>query len=505
MLGPFVKSCDYFSVSNSVTLTDQSLSSDTASHFTTLALTSIEKFHVLSRTVAYPNVLICRFWVDRIFDRPIFEKAVELAYQRHGILNRRLHASDGRLDWVTRPDSNVAPVSWSQGTGPISDDTITLEPDWQKKLDLSNTAGAHVWCRVLDTVDSPRTRVVCCCDHAVCDGLGGAQYISDLLIVYDNLYAQRDWNDGLRKLTPIRMKQRNRLGINRWAWWKHAWKQPIAWLGLCAFFFHRFNVITGKPIKSNDSSAGANSEATLNSSPQKTLGLTGRWLSQELSEAIDSLAANRSVSANALVMHSVFDGLRNWMNETGRPPLRKWFRMVLPISIRSKDDLRLPMTNRASIVQIDRSEKQINSREFLYYLDREIKIILDWQFDKLFLMIIRIASVSGRWLKRLAQSTKPRATIVFTNLGRPFRAMAKRTRKVEKKTQPHPRAQKMSTEILEFDFAGPLQHSMPLNFSIQRYQQRYRISLRFDGDKITTDEARAFLSMIEDRLNAMTS
>jgi len=330
--------------------------------------------------------------------------------------------------------------------------------------------------------------------HSVTDGLGGSRIINELLIAYDNLAAGRAWDDGFRRLDPARLLQRNRLGLNRWAYWKHLWKQPIALAGMAKFLFRGFHVIKGGRAKA---SGAPNIE-----SDSQERGLVGRWISEDLSAQIDCSAAEKSISANSIAMASVFYALPAWSRQQDDTPTEKWFRMVLPISIASKNDLRSPITNRATIVQVDRCEDQMRDVDsFLHYLDREVKIIVGWQFDKLFLLLVRMMSVSRGWLRRSAANPRARGTIVFTNLGQPFRSADKRLQKLSRKAAnaDHP------TDIVDFDFAGPTRSGMPLNFTIQRHQQRYRITARLDGRVVTCEQADRFLKQVEAELNRLTS
>ena len=137
---------------------------------------------------------------------------------------------------------------------------------------------------------------------------------------------------------------------------------------------------------------------------------------------------------------------------------------------------------------------------FLHYLDREIKIIVGWQFDKLFLLVVRLMSVSRWWIRRSAANPRARGTIVFTNLGQTFRSVSKRAQKLSRQTSDADHL----LEIVDFDFAGPTRSAMPLNFTIQRHQQRYRITARFDRRVLTTDQASSFLNQVEIEMNNLS-
>lgn len=428
---------------------------------------------------------------------------------RHHIFDRRLSQSNQKPTWIVESDCQTSLLTWIQSHDdqPLASDLMPTAQELETKLDLNSTPGTHVWywppASVASQSDSqkadqvnaaPTSMMFLAIHHSVTDGLGGSRLINEFLIAYYNLLAGRAWDDGLRQLDPKRLSHRHRLGLNRWSYWKHLWKQPIALIGMCKFLFRGFHVIGG----TYEEVRGAPNVV----SDSQEQGLIGRWISEDRSAQIDGMAADKSISANSIAMASVFYALGAWSERQNIAPVERWFRMVVPISIASKDDLRSPIANRATIVQVDRCADQMSDVDsFLHYLDREVKIIVGWQFDKLFLLIVRMMSVSAWWLRRSAANPRARGTIVFTNLGQTFRSVNKRVKQLSRASA----LEDLSTEIVEFDFAGPLRSEMPLNFTIQRHKQRYRITARFDRRVLTTDQASSFLKQVDAELNKITA
>jgi hypothetical protein len=323
--------------------------------------------------------------------------------------------------------------------------------------------------------------------HVSSDGVGGVQFISDLCQVYDNLYAGREWDFGLRKLDLGLLADRGRWGVLKRSYLKHIWKQPIAVLGMLNFLTRSFKLFHPQ---------------TPSLSPTTNMpGITGAWINPSETEAIKSFCDRCNTRVNSLAMAAVFYATQQWLHNanpiddrSGKPKKMRWVRMLLPVSYRNKSDLRLPMTNKTTIVQIDRNSDQMKNRQsFLHYLNREIEIVIGWQFDKFFLMAIVLMSLWPRWLERAATTKQAQGTIVFTNLGEPFRL-----KKVAQRGWVGPLAWE------DFDLVGPLRPEMPVNFTLQRYQDRYRMSLHFDRRVITPTQAQAFLKMIKTTLNQMT-
>ena len=393
---------------------------------------------------------------------------------RHAVATQSITSIHARVN-ASKPWPSVpAHVIWlNAGDG----DFHGIEKTCAQGLQDNGDVRLRIWC----VADHGSTAVLFGIHHVISDGLGGAQSINDLFAIYDNLRAGRDWDQDLRRLDVKRLKLRNHLGVWSWDYIKHLWKQPIALAGLLKFLFRDFTVLGPR---TNEPAAALTDKTAL--------GLVGQWIDSDHAAAIDCFAKQKQVTGNSIFMAAVFYAVERWSSEHAPRGRERWCRIVLPVSLRSKDDLRMPVTNRATIVQVDRNKEQMRDREsFLHYLDREVKIIVGWQFHKLFLLIVRCMSVSEVWLRWSARKRKARGTIVFTNLGEPFRAVEKR----ERLNQADDGA---VTSLSAFDFGGPIRNHMPLNFTLQKSKGRYRISVRFDSRVVTIDQAKEFLELVKE-------
>ena len=432
---------------------------------TSSKLNSIERFHYYSNTPEFPNVLFCKLKIDSELDRAIFEAATEKMMARHAVTTQSITNTRGGLKTSCPWPSAPTHVTWID----VSDcDFQGIENTCVQGLRDDGDVRLRVWC--VDHHGS--TTVLLGVHHSIGDGLGGAQSINDLLAIYDNLRAGREWDKSLKRLDVERLKLRNNLGIGSRDYLKHLWKQPIAIAGLLKFLFRDFTVLSHRV---NEKSPSLTDETAL--------GLVGQWIESNHAVAIDGKAKEKQVTVNSILMAAVFYAVDRWSSLHVPDGRKRWCRMVLPVSLRSKDDFRLPLTNRATLVQVDRNEDQMQDRDsFLHYLDREVKIIVGWQFHKLFLLIVRCMSASEAWLRWSAKKEKARGTIVFTNLGEPFRA-------IEKRERLNRDDEGAVTRVNAFDFGGPIRNHMPLNFTLQKSKGRYRISVRFDSRVITIDQA----------------
>lgn len=494
-----------------------------------LPLTGMEKFHLAADSSAFPNTIMGRLRFEGQLDVGRTRTTINHLLRRHLLVGKTVSLIGKRPHWVVRSgptDTTVGDDAIQTAIDKIltwhrdvdfsawhcdhlhgrNDQAIPWDDlgDWSgpPQIDLDHHHGIRIWV----WVGKSESVIISALHHAVGDGVGGVQFLSDFCQIYDNLHADRCWDHSLRRLDRRRMLDRGRMGLLQWNYLRHLWKQPIALLGMMKFLRRPFSqFLPHQPPN-----------PTANQPANQPPGIVGQWVDENDSQRIQSFAHQHNVRVNSVVMMAVFKAIQNWLQwpvttaDTGNPPgssstvrtnrrfeSSPWIRMLLPISYRSKSDLRLPMTNKATLVQVDRNAAQMrDEKSFLFYLNREIDIVLGWQFDKLFLMAINLMACFPQWLNTTASNTNARGTIVFTNLGEPFRI----------KTMVRP-GWVGPLRWKDFDLVGPVRSQMPVNFTLQRHragqQIRYRLSLHFDRRVLNEDQALEFLSEISKTIAAV--
>lgn len=453
----------------------------------------MEKFHLAADGHTYPNTIFCRMRFSGELDQAIARDATIRILQRHLLIRKTVKGTGRRQRWELTsdpgPDSMdgelAKMLTWVTGVdnpGFMEDSFAPKLPTSMKnavlpQVDINAQHGLHAWV----FVGRGHTMILAGIHHAAGDGAGGIQLLSDFFQVYDNLWSERDWDFGLRKLDLSLLKQRGSIGFFSRNYLRHLWKQPIALLGMAKFIVRKFQAF--KPC--------AHAFHPKTNFP----GIVGRWINEANAEAIQSFSDKQNVRVNSVAMAAVFYACQKWLGKDIHGNDVGWIRMLLPISYRAKSDLRLPVTNKATIVQVDRRYQQMQNRQtFLHYLNREIDMMVGWQFDKIFLMVIRLLAWFPGRLQTAANAPKAKGTIVFTNLGEPFRL-----KKAKKRNWAG------QLEWKDFDFVGPIRQQMPVNFTLQRHQQRYRISLHYDRRVLSEQTAQEFLASIEHELLQLTA
>ena len=317
--------------------------------------------------------------------------------------------------------------------------------------------------------------------------------VNEWMVIYGNLSGGRPPETGLQRMDPGLLKQRNHLGLLKWPYLKHLWKQPVALFGAAKFAFRR----TAKLIPDGHETVNSvQAEGHQGHYPS----IIGSWLAESQPNRLAAAAKSCNVMLNSLLLGQLYLALGDWRKLHACHSENDWLRIILPMSIRNVSDRRLPSANRATIVQIDRRGKDAQDLEKFYQmLNREILIIRGWQLEKIFLIAIRMLSCFEPLLQRGVKNDKSRGMAVFTNLGEPLRKNEKTRSRVvagddeaDTYLRPH-----------EFDLVGPIRPGTPVNFSVARYGGAMRISMHYDNHVLSCEQAASLLRIYVDRLNSV--
>ena len=135
-----------------------------------LPLVTFERYMLAEDTPEYPRAFILEVTLSGSLRREALEAAWPTALARHPLLVARINRNEDF--WVFR-DDHEPPIDWGPESEPL---TFVTE----EKIDLTREAGLRLWVR-----SGPnRARLVFQFHHACCDGVGGLEFIGDLLAIY---------------------------------------------------------------------------------------------------------------------------------------------------------------------------------------------------------------------------------------------------------------------------------------------------------------------------------
>lgn len=325
--------------------------------------------------------------------------------------------------------------------------------------------------------------------HAALDGLGGLQMVSEWMIAYAN-----ELNPGkktsLRRLDTGQLARRNHLGIFSRQFLSRLHCQPLAIFGAGKFFWRQVTPLL--PTCGENSS----SETIGAQLPAGYPKLESRILRETSLQRLKASAKRQHVSLHAILLQELLLTMHQWRKEKGFYRENERLRLMIPMSIRTASDRRLPAANRATIVQIDRSDRHFNNRDqMLYWINDELGFVRRCHLQYTYLILARVFALFPRLMRRMAWSPRCRATSAITNLGSPF------DRLKLPREQNKIRAGDLVLE--DFDLVVPLRPATPVGFAVAGYAEKFKISMHFDPRILGQDQAISLIDLFVQRLQAV--
>ncbi len=433
-----------------------------------LPATSIEKYHLIDDRPSNPNVIGGNLTFSGQIDWEVANLAAEQTLRRHPLLCAHLERGRfGRWYWVA-DEKSFERVTWEMAEPGARIESPQVVDPRQRPLRLI------VWKKGDQTVVGFRLH------HAAVDGLAAFQALTDWLIAYHRIQTQSD-RPKLRQLDPGRLRARNHLRLLSRKFLFKLWIQPIAMLGASKFIFRKVENIADFPGEPNRPA-------------DEEFQLITRELSGEALDNLQRQAEAARATVNELLIRSVFLGLHQFRRQSGKHTPGEWLRLMIPINIRDYSDRRLPAANRASIVQLDRTDRDFADPEGLIWtFNYELGNIRKWNLEKTFLLLVRCMSLFPGLLRRSARKQVCRATSVLTNLGAPM----------DRVKLPRNQGKIVAGNLTldDFDLIVPLRPLTPVGFAALRYAGVQRLGMHFDPRQISRENANQLIDFVDQELH----
>ncbi len=433
-----------------------------------LPLTSIEQYHLADDSPRYPNVIACDLIVSGLADRDIATLALREAARRHLLICARLQQRRWRRPCWKLDPGHAGQLHWQTAGRHVADssplDYIDLNRDFP---------GQFCW-----RAENGRTRLSFRTHHASMDGGGGMQFVIDWLLNYHRISLGQD-EPRPRPVNQELLRRRNALRLLTREFVGKLWIQPIALLGAMKFLFRHVTPVV--PDNRGDSEL-------LDKPPAGS-----RRLSVALDDSqVDRLkrrAHERSVTVNEVVLSAVFQALHELRKRHAWHADQEWLRLVIPVSIRDFADRRLPAANRATIVQLDRTDRDFADPDgLLWGINYELGNIRRWNLEKTFLLALKWMSLMPGWIPRSARRPVCRATSVVTNLGAPLE-------RVRLNSDHQGRLLAGNLVIEDIELTVPIRPRTPAGFAVVRYRGHQKLDLHFDPRQVGPELARELLEL----------
>ncbi len=371
-----------------------------------LPLVPLEYYYWSDHRPDYPMVYPIDLRFSGELDRGAFEAALRQTIERHPMLGARIEDGSPMPRWVQDSPPAVH-LDWAEADTPL----VHPAGAW---IDLAREPGLRTFVRV----GHGASRVFMQMHHACCDGLAALQFLGDLLAYYAQGTGDPQSAAKLPPLCPEQLADRGRIGPPGAA-------RPslvVALRDVAVTLIEWTKYLTRRPAVVAPPMAGDGDAmpAAYDDRAGEPLALEGVFLSKETGDGLRQLAASLGVTQNDLMMRDLFLTIRDW-NRARRGDARKVMVLNLPVNIRERDELAMPAANRIGFSFVLQKPARCDDPSgSLAAIHRQTERIKGWKLALFFLGGLSFAcNVKGLvpWTMRRERSF---ATMVFSNLGRPF-------------------------------------------------------------------------------------
>jgi len=444
-----------------------------------LPLTTFEEYMLAEDREDYPAVFTIHLTFAGRFQPAAIEAAFETALERHCLLRalvRESAAKGHRFEWV--PAESPRRCNLWEG------DEAAYEALAATGIDLRHTPGLRAFLSQHGDQADMRFQF----HHACCDGLGGLQFIEDLLTAYHDAVMPYAPRQAPMPLDPRRLRERGTFGLNVWKYALRLHKEFVGVLGAIQFLVDRPSPLAGSPYErlagaqGNDSRSHA-SRCSQTFTPNET-------------EQILAAARHAGGTLNDLLIRDLFHTLFQW-NDHGMTCPNRRVRIMIPTNLRLSDDAVMPAANVVSMVFLDR-----RGGTMLAARPRLFDKLCQWEmgvckWGRLGLTMIHCLALAQRFRRGMAwllPAERCLATAVLTNLGEPLRGA------------PLPRREGCivagDVTLQRIEPFVPLRPLTHIGLAIATYAGCLTLTLHYDPQHLTSEDGIDLLGQFARRIRA---
>jgi hypothetical protein len=411
----------------------------------------------------YPMTFVLEVHMTGKICREALETAVEVARSRHPMLQARINARRFRRPMWTEAGELRPTIDWTPLDSPA--------PRGCEPIDLRKSLGLRVWVRH----DERQAAIALEFHHCCLDGLGGVQFIGDLLASYEQ-QLNPSTKVEFSSLDPSRLSGRGVFAVrlpapvSRLEVVRSSVAEAVKW------FRHR-------PVPV---AAPEQSTAHENALPE----YCHYQFSEEESRRIRETAMRHSVTVNDLLLRDMFLTVKAW-NARYRPHAKaEWLRINMPTSLRGHNENSMPAANRMSFAFLTRNERDCDAGDaFLAGIRWETKMIQRWSLGHLFLNALQFGQCVPGLLKFILAGRSCLASVILSNLGEVSRHFT---------TVLPTEARKMISGNLTVEKvlgAPPLRPGTRVSMALFACSNRLLLCLACDRKQFTPQRSEEFLSL----------
>jgi hypothetical protein len=435
-------------------------------------LAPFEEYMLCDDRPGWPMTFWIRLEFSRALDTERLQQAVLATAARHPLLSARI-ARDrrGRPYWVpASPEGIVHRYESSK--------SATRVPT-EATIDLASEAPWRVWKSVRD--DDPIVWLEF--HHAVCDGAGAFRALDDLLIAYrdgaplPSLLVHDKWDQVARRhRTDTLTRFRDRVGHWFWMIWR-----IVAYL------------ITS-PASLDARKPGAVEAEHRNDKDRAAAEI--RSCSLGSVQAFRAAARQRECTINDLILRDFLDSLADVFSRR-QPTRRHRLRLFVPMDLRGNPENQCEVANVVGMLHLDRLVGPGDTGSIsLPHLAKEMSFYRRHRMGRALVVSIEAATFLLGSPRLLLNPNQCFSTSVLTNLRDPLTA--------SELTAADGRVHVGSTILESIDVVPPVRSRTPACFGVITYGDELRLSMRFQPEALSTDEAEFLFDRMVQRLNQST-
>jgi hypothetical protein len=435
-----------------------------------LSLVPFEEYMLAEDTPRYPRV----FFIELEFSGELCREALEAAWQgtlaRHPMVNSLIARQPGGWRWTGTSDRPPA-ISWLDSAAPLTFSRGEM-------IDLIREPGLRMWVRVGEN----RSQWILEFHHACVDGVGGFQFVADLMASYAR--ETSDHAPQLAQLDPALLVGRGTFGLARPTFRE--------WLGHAAYTIRDSLRLVGRKILPLSAARSAPSELA---TPVGFGGIETFTSSADELNLVRRQAEAAGVTINDLVMCHLLLTIIDWNTEQSGERPRGWLRINVPTNLRRREDTAMPAANVMSFTFVDRHTDQCqDARALLESIRRETEAIKGRRLGLYFIGQLALLRGIPGGMKRMLSPRRCFATAVLTNLGDVARRFSL--------AFPIANGKLVVGNLVMERITGtpPLRPLTRVGIGIMIYAERLVVTLSCDRHHFTQEQSRRFLEMYVARI-----
>lgn len=360
----------------------------------TLPLTHLEQYIYFMHCPSHPWIGHTRLIFKGQIDARLLQNAIHIALKKHPLLSSMVISNKKKLYWKFIDNPSVE-IPLLEGTECDSYPRVV-------DIELAKEIGIKVF---LKHLNNQQSAVYLQVHHACCDGQGLSFFLQDLFIAYDKLHGNSIPSFPSPPLSELQHRAIDGPVTKRC---QLLCKQLPGLAAIILLLVRNRQGISTKQIVSRN---------TATATPHHC----ERKLDRDITKNIALAARKLKVTSNDLLLRELMLAIGEWKQVNGFYDNNSWFKMMVPVTMRSRKDYHQTAINKFSMVMIERQHKaMLKPRRLLQRIQEDMNAIKRFELGYTFLFLLTLASYVPGGIRRLAHSDLFASSSVFSNLGKLF-------------------------------------------------------------------------------------